>query len=111
MVMSLFLALSRRDASIVALARAWAGPYVVYGGVCSCVFYPTACSLKGYGSGLPLPSRTAAHFSALNRILSLSLCETNRGCPISFPHIRQRKGATQGNQNRTQSKQTETDQI
>ena len=30
-----------------------------------CIYYPTACSPKGYGSGLPLPSWTAAHFSAI----------------------------------------------
>ena len=31
----------------------------------SCICCSTTCSLKGYGSGLPLPSRTAAHFPPL----------------------------------------------
>ena len=35
-------------------------------GVCkSCISYPTACSPKGYGSGLPLPLRTARPFYRL----------------------------------------------
>ena len=29
------------------------------------IYYPTACSPKGYGSGLPLPFRTARPFSRL----------------------------------------------
>ena len=31
----------------------------------SCIFYSTACSPEGYGSGLPLPLRTARPFSRL----------------------------------------------
>ena len=45
-------------------------------GVFSFISYPTACSPKGYGSGLPLPSRTAAHSSAFKPDLSPTTCES-----------------------------------
>ena len=44
-------------------------------GIQQCVYnqfscYPATCGPKGYGSGLTLPLRTAAHFSAFNQIPS-----------------------------------------
>ena len=73
----------------------------------SFIFYPTACSPKGYGSGLPLPSRTAAHFPAFKPESCPQLHASHTGATLSpSPHTRQIKGDTRKpEQNKNKNKQ------
>ena len=58
----------------------------------SCIFYTAACSPKDYGSGLPLPSQRAAHFSALKPSPIPNYMRVKPGLPLlPPPHIRQQK--------------------
>ena len=81
---------------------------------CECVYisficYPTACSPKGYGSGLPLPFRTARPISRLlkkgpNPAPNVTTFALYRGYPISSPYLPKKRVAKreqntkQGNQ-------------
>ena len=68
-------------------------------------WYPTACSPKGYGSSLPLPSRTAAHFPAFKPESCPHLHTSYTGATLSpSPYICQRKERRK--ENKTQNKAT-----
>ena len=56
----------------------------------SCICNPVTCSPRGYGSGLPLPSRTAAYFPPLQKTRSCPQRHVAlyRGNLSPFPHIR-----------------------
>ena len=72
--------------------------------VYSLIYYPTVCSPKGYGSGLPLPSRITAHFSAFKPESCPHLHTSYAGATLSSsPYIRSR--ATKRKQNTKQSNQ------
>ena len=52
--------------------------------VYSFICYTATCGPKGHGSGLLLPSRTAAGFSRVHDHTPVNCKESTRGAPISF---------------------------